>query len=180
MVEKRDNKVIEVVQKSLTKYIASGYGKLKEDEITDDMKKDAEGYAQLIMDDLMKEIWRLNSNRITSELEEKNEKVMKEKIKLLEQDHKKSEQLSQFKNMMSLLVEGIIIALVVGIIVNQFTELLTEIKVGIYNAMQVEVWISTIVIIAVCLIVILFIMIKRFLDKFGELLNKINKDKDLN
>lgn len=181
----KKNATIKAVRKVLVQhYISKSSGDITEDDIIE-----AEETANLLMDHLFVEVWDLNKERISEEKEKEyndklkniekhySEKLLKAK-KDLENESEKQKTLTNFKSTMTLIIEGIIIASVVGIIVNQITELLEILKLTIFKFCGLPIWITTLSIIAIGIVSIIIILIKKFLNKFGRHLEEIYKPKN--
>lgn len=149
---------------------------LKEYFISKNHSEDeADNQVNLIYQGLCKEVWDMNKKRITEELEEENKKKIAVIEEELKNEYKKKDNMTSFHKMIGLLFEGVFVAALVGLGVNQITDLLGIFKKSIFDSSKIEIWLSTTIIIIIILAILLCLIGKYFVDKIKELYNEIYK-----
>lgn len=138
-------------------------------------EEEADNQADVIYQNLCKEIWDINKKRITEELEDENKKKIATLEDELKKEYRKKGNMASFEKMMGLLFEGIFVAVLVGLGVNQITDLFSILKKSLLNSCKVQIWVSTTIIVTVILIILVCLIGKYFVDKIRELHNEINK-----
>lgn len=146
---------------------------IKEYEILEDTKELVEKETDLLISSMMKEVWDLNKDKITEELQKNNEKILEQERDNLKKSHEENEKIDGFKNIMALLADGIVIAFLIGIVVNQATEIILKVKEAIFKSASIPVWITTSIIIVLTVFVIIIIIVKRFMDRFGDVIKSL-------
>lgn len=153
---------------------------IKDHKASEDTEELVEKATDLLISSMMKEVWDLNKDRVIEELEKNNDRILQEEKDKLKKNHDENEKIGGFKNIMMLLGDGIVIAFLIGIVVNQLTEIILKVKEAIYKTSGIPVWATTISIIILIVFIILIIIFKRFMDRFGDVIRllvnkKVNK-----
>lgn len=138
-------------------------------------ESEADNQVDLIYQGLCKEIWDINKKRITEELEEENKIKIITLEEELKKEYKKKDNMRSYKKMIGLLFEGVFVAALVGLGVNQITDLIGIFKKSLFDSNKVEIWLSTTIIIIIITIILMCLIGKYFVDKIRELYNEIYK-----
>ncbi|QEH69141.1 hypothetical protein [Cellulosilyticum sp. WCF-2] len=138
----------------------------------------AKNQKNLLIKALKDEQYMLNERIITKKIELEKQKELEQLKRVYEKECKEKEQLNSFDSMRKILFEGIIVAALVGLAINQATELIFDFKELINQTIKLPVWIITILIIVVIILILICIIGKYFIDKFCELYNLINNKND--
>jgi hypothetical protein len=77
--------------------------------------------------------------------------------------------------MTEVLFEGILVAALVGLVINQITDLISIVKVDIFQSIKVKAWITTLIIIILMIIILACLIGKYFIGKLKEIYNEIHK-----
>lgn len=135
----------------------------------------SEQYTDMIVEHLYKEIWEMNRQRIENDLNEKYENDVKEEKDRLEKEYKSKERTRNLKSFGTLLFDGIIVATLVGLLINQVTEIILIIKEALGLSIKMPMIASTIFFIVIIVVALMFILGKHLVDGFGEIVKQINE-----
>ncbi|CEQ20885.1 hypothetical protein [Paraclostridium sordellii] len=160
---KSKKKAIVLVRNTLEKHIST---KFEEEE-------DIKCNTDLIMEQLYKEIWDMNRENIENELENKKNKEIEEYKSRLEKEYKAKERQSYVKNFSGLLFEGIIVATLVGLGINQITEIIGTIKNSLKSHYGLPVEVSALIVIFFLLVGLALVIGKNFIDKIECIFKEI-------
>lgn len=135
----------------------------------------SEQHTDMIMEKLYKDIWEMNSQRIEAELYEKYESKVKEEQNRLENEYKSKERTRSLKSLGTLLFDGIIIATLVGLLINQVSEIILIIKESLELSISMSMIASTMLFIGIIIVALIFTLGKHFVDGFSEIYKQINE-----
>lgn len=122
-------------------------------------------YTDLMMQSLNESIGEIKKKEILKQLEDENALKLETLEKELISKYENKEKQNYIKNLASFLFDGIIIATLVGLIINQLTDVFSELKLGIQNSVHIPTCVTSIIIIILLVIFLALILAKHFLDK---------------
>ncbi|MCC0785018.1 hypothetical protein IR152_18595 [Clostridioides sp. ES-S-0108-01] len=122
-------------------------------------------YTDLMMQSLNESIGEIKKKEILKQLEDENALKLETLEKELINKYENKEKQNYIKNLASFLFDGIIIATLVGLIINQLTDVFSELKLGIQNSVHIPTCVTSIIIIILLVIFLALILAKHFLDK---------------
>lgn len=136
---------------------------------------ESEQYTDMFMEKLYIEVWEMNRKRIENELQEECRVWKEREQERLEKEYILKETTQSLKNFQNILFEGIVVATLVGLIINQVTELILSIKQSLQTSSNISIYTSTIVCIILMLLPLIFILGKHFVDSINKIANQFNE-----
>lgn len=159
-------------------------------EIFIDKKSDSkdsefkEKLKEMFLDDIKKEIIFLEKDRILSDTQKEKERLINdgliERQRIIDDGNKeveKSKAVYAIDKAQSLFRDGIIVAFIIGILVNQCTDLITPLKELISKSSKINIVIITFIIVVAMFFIINNIIKIHYFDKIKDyIFNKGNQE----
>ena len=157
--KKRKTEAIEVLPKMVDKYF---------EKVPDDQKN---YIIDNFIEKLYIEIWNLNKKQLTEEIDKKYEGNFQEQVDKLKNENDKKCKKCSLQRVREFLFNGILIGFLVGIGVNQITELIGILKEVIKKSFNVSISISTLIIVILFILILIVFIEGYIVDKLNDFNN---------